>query len=107
MSSVRDDKVFHPVDLLLLFYVPLTLQSYHPCDRMKLPVPPGFVITTETCLEYFHGHRQITPQLIEEYTRAVHELERQTGRKFPSDPTEGKSKGKCVCIPLLSVAVND
>lgn len=22
---------------------------------MKLPVPPGFVITTETCLDYFHS----------------------------------------------------
>ena len=50
---------------------------------MKLPVPAGFIVTTETCLEYFQNHRQMSTQLVEEYTNAVHEIEKQTGRLFP------------------------
>jgi pyruvate,orthophosphate dikinase len=53
---------------------------------MKLPVPPGFVVTTESCIEYYRQDKQMSSELVEEYTRAVHELEHQTGRKFPCDP---------------------
>jgi pyruvate,orthophosphate dikinase len=51
---------------------------------MRLPVPPGFIVTTETCLEYFTNHKQMSTQLVDEYTHAVNEIEKQTGRKFPS-----------------------
>lgn len=74
---------------------------------MKLPVPPGFVITTEACVEYFRHHKQISTELVDEYTKAVHELERQTGRSFPCDPKSKPTEGKAIhavatgAMPLL------
>lgn len=83
--------------------------------HLKLPVPPGFVITTESCLEYFHHQQEMTtketkvvenylPQhFIEEYTRAVHELERQSGRKFGCPGTFHSKGDEKLCPLLLSV----
>lgn len=50
--------------------------------RMGLPVPPGFIITSETCLEYFRSENNLPSSLIEEYYKGVHEIERKTGRIF-------------------------
>jgi pyruvate,orthophosphate dikinase len=51
---------------------------------MSLQVPSGFIVTTETCLEYFSNQKQMSTQLVNEYTHAVHEIEKKTGRLFPS-----------------------
>lgn len=94
--------------------------------HLKLPVPPGFVITTEACLEYFHHKQSLSPQeqellgtlpgsgkgdeseksigflpraFIDEYTRSVHELERQSGRKFGI--ASGTKPGDEKTFPLL------
>ncbi|MXY59674.1 MAG: hypothetical protein F4Y96_04185 [Chloroflexi bacterium] len=50
--------------------------------RIGVPVPPGFVITTETSLEYFRQGRRLPDGLWEEIVRHVHVLEEQTGRRF-------------------------
>ena len=50
--------------------------------RIGVPVPPGFVITTETSLEYFRQGRRFPDGLWEEIVRHVHVLEEQTGRRF-------------------------
>lgn len=52
--------------------------------RLGLPVPPGFVISTETCLEYFDlGNR--LPDGLEGIIRAsVGQVEEAMGRKFGS-----------------------
>lgn len=51
--------------------------------RLGLNVPPGFILSSELCKLFY---REDTPQLpfnlIDECSDAVHELERQTGRKF-------------------------
>jgi pyruvate,orthophosphate dikinase len=31
--------------------------------KIGLPVPPGFIITTETCLSYFDNNEQLPPGL--------------------------------------------
>ncbi len=51
-------------------------------SRLGLPVPPGFVITTATCLDFFDAKHQLPPGLKEEYLAALHSVEQQTGKTF-------------------------
>lgn len=53
--------------------------------RLGLPVPPGFIITTETCVDYYNKSKEnanLSNLLINQYTKAVHELEKQSGKTF-------------------------
>src|SRR5688572_8612424 len=52
----------------------------HP--SLKLPVPPGFTITTEVCTFYYDHGRKYPPQLREEVTAAVRRAEKILRRKF-------------------------
>lgn len=49
---------------------------------LGLPVPPGFVITTEACNSYFAAGRRLWPGLREEIGRELLHLEESTGRSF-------------------------
>jgi pyruvate, orthophosphate dikinase len=53
---------------------------------LKLPVPPGFTISTDACRAYMHGGWPAG--LDEEVTKHVSQLEKKMGRKLgdPSDP---------------------
>lgn len=54
-------------------------------SRIGLPVPPGFTITTEACLEFqSKGGKDIDPQLWEEVLEHLKKLEEKTGKKFGS-----------------------
>ncbi|NLA26477.1 MAG: pyruvate, phosphate dikinase, partial [Firmicutes bacterium] len=50
--------------------------------RIGLPVPPGFVITTEACNRYFAADRSIWPELKEKIFGELRGLEDSTGRCF-------------------------
>ena len=50
--------------------------------RIGLPVPPGFIITTEACNKYFASGRKIWPELELEVLKELAELEKLTGRNF-------------------------
>ncbi|HZK17952.1 MAG TPA: pyruvate, phosphate dikinase [Clostridia bacterium] len=56
------------------------------CEMTKigLPVPPGFVITTEACNEFYENNRQFPDGMREEVTEKMHLLEEQTGKVFGS-----------------------
>ena len=47
-----------------------------------LPVPPGFVITTETALEYYRQGRRFPDGLWDAVVENIHVLEKETGRRF-------------------------
>lgn len=51
-------------------------------SRLGLPVPPGFVITTTTCLDFFEAKEKMPPGLKGEYLAALAQVEKQTGKKF-------------------------
>jgi pyruvate,orthophosphate dikinase len=53
---------------------------------LKLPVPPGFTITTDACRAYMHGGWPV--ELDEEIAQQVFKLEKAMGRKLgdPYDP---------------------
>ena len=53
--------------------------------KIGLPVPPGIVITTRMCNEYFKRGRQLWPELKEAIVEKVHKLEEKTGKRFNDD----------------------
>src|ERR1700730_4812933 len=57
-------------------------------SRAKLPVPPGFTISTEVCNLYFQNNNSVPPEIHEEMVRALRTLEDRMGQKLGdvSDP---------------------
>jgi len=51
---------------------------------LGLPVPPGFVISTETCLEYFNLGNRLPDGLTDSIRGSVGQIEESMGRKFGS-----------------------
>ncbi len=56
--------------------------------RAGLPVPPGFTITTQMCLQYYELGRRNPPGLEDGIKEAMAELERRTAKGFgdPANP---------------------
>ena len=53
--------------------------------RIGLPVPPGFVISTEACLSYLAQKNQgLQPDLMNQARDSMAYLEKKTGRGFGS-----------------------
>src|SRR5580704_15303057 len=50
--------------------------------RAGLPVPPGFIITTETCLDFYRAGRRFPAGLQAGVRSAMRELEKRTGKGF-------------------------
>jgi pyruvate, orthophosphate dikinase len=50
--------------------------------KIGLPVPPGFTITTQVCIDYYDNHKKFPKGLEEEITSYVRLLEKETGKKF-------------------------
>jgi len=49
---------------------------------LKLPVPPGFTLTTEVCAYYYKNRRTYPEGLKEEVHKALEKVEKLMGRKF-------------------------
>ncbi|MEK7338015.1 MAG: PEP/pyruvate-binding domain-containing protein, partial [candidate division NC10 bacterium] len=52
---------------------------------LGIPVPPGFTITTEACVEFMRRKGQYPPGLWEQVTRNLARLEKAMGARF-GDP---------------------
>jgi len=52
--------------------------------RLGLPVPPGFVISTQACLDYFTRDNQLPDGLTDSIRSNVGQVEETVGRKFGS-----------------------
>jgi len=52
--------------------------------RIGLPVPPGFIITTEACREYNENGKKLPDGLLDELKEHLRILEKETGKKFGS-----------------------
>jgi len=53
-----------------------------------LPVPPGFIVTTEACNAYFDAGKQLPEGLWDQVLKAIKEVEKQAGKKLgnPANP---------------------
>ncbi len=49
-----------------------------------LPVPKGFTITTEACLEYLDS-KKLLPELVKEIEEHIAKLEKETGKQFADE----------------------
>ena len=52
--------------------------------HMGLAVPPGFVVTTEACLQYYQNKKRLPKGLMEEVQSSLKKVEEKTGKLFGS-----------------------
>jgi len=50
--------------------------------RLGLPVPPGFIITTEICEKFYEAGKRLPDGLMDEVRRSIRRLESLTGKGF-------------------------
>jgi len=84
--------------------------------NLGLPVPPGFIITTEACIEYSSAPvRDFPPGLADQIAEALRKLEQQVGKSFgdPENPLlVSVRSGAKVSMPgmmdtVLNLGLND
>ncbi|HEU0022037.1 MAG TPA: pyruvate, phosphate dikinase, partial [Dehalococcoidia bacterium] len=83
--------------------------------RMGLPIPPGFVITTQVCLDYFASGRQFPAGLMDRIQENVAHLEKVMGRGFGSTDNPllvSVRSGAKISMPgmmdtILNLGIND
>ena len=52
--------------------------------RLKLPVPPGFTITTQVCNKYYENGGKLPKNVIPDVMRNITKIEKKTGKKWNS-----------------------
>ena len=52
--------------------------------RLKLPVPPGFTITTEVCNKYYENGRKLPKEVMPAVMKNILKMEKKTGKKWNS-----------------------
>ena len=84
--------------------------------QIGLPVPPGFVITTEACLDQLEQKKSgLNPELSAQIRAAMEALEKETGKKFgdPANPLlVSVRSGAAMSMPgmmdtILNLGLND
>ena len=83
--------------------------------RLGLPVPPGFVISTEACLDYFHLGNRFPDGLAENIQENIQTLENTMSRQFGSTNSPllvSVRSGAKVSMPgmmdtILNLGIND
>ena len=50
--------------------------------KLKLPVPPGFTITTEVCNKYYENKKHLPKNLMSEVSKNISKIEKKTGKKW-------------------------
>ena len=49
--------------------------------RLKLPVPPGFTITTEVCNKYYENNRKLPKDVMPSVMKNIEKIEKKTKEK--------------------------
>ena len=83
--------------------------------QLGLPIPPGFVISTQVCRDYLTKQQTIPEGLEESIKENIHLLERSIGRKFGSTSSPllvSVRSGARVSMPgmmdtILNLGIND
>ena len=82
---------------------------------LGIPVPQGFIVTTEACNKYYEDGKQITASIVEEIHKNIKELEKITGKEFGSNTNPllvSVRSGARVSMPgmmdtILNLGLND
>lgn len=83
--------------------------------RLKLPVPPGFVITTEVCKNYYNNNKKLPKNILPEVKRNIAKIEKKTGKKWNSKENPllvSVRSGAAISMPgmmdtILNLGLND
>ncbi|MFL6495286.1 MAG: pyruvate, phosphate dikinase [Nitrososphaera sp.] len=83
--------------------------------RLGLPVPPGFIISTEICEKFYEAGRRIPDGLMDEVRQSIRRLENLTGKRFGDRENPllvSVRSGAPVSMPgmmdtLLNIGLND
>ena len=82
---------------------------------LGIPVPPGFTITTETCIEYLKNNNTFPKEMMKQVDDALANLEKKMGKKLgdPKDPLlVSVRSGARISMPgmmdtVLNLGLND
>ena len=83
--------------------------------KLKLPVPPGFTITTEVCNKYYENRKQLPKNLMSEVIKNISKIEKKTGKKWNSGDNPllvSVRSGAAISMPgmmdtILNLGLND
>lgn len=83
--------------------------------RLKLPVPPGFVITTAVCKQYYENGRRLSKALLQDVRKNIEKIESRTGKKWNSKENPllvSVRSGAAISMPgmmdtILNLGIND
>ena len=83
--------------------------------RLKLPVPPGFIITTQICNQYYENRKKLPKNVIPEVMRNIIKIEKKTGKKWNSANNPllvSVRSGAAISMPgmmdtILNLGLND
>ncbi|MGY5140476.1 MAG: pyruvate, phosphate dikinase [Candidatus Nitrosopumilus sp. Bin_571-38] len=83
--------------------------------RIKLPVPPGFTITTEVCKNYYENNKKLPNTLMAEVKRNIAKIEKKTGKTWNSKSNPllvSVRSGAAISMPgmmdtILNLGLND
>jgi len=83
--------------------------------QIGLPVPPGFVITTEVCKKYYANDRKLPENLMDEVREGMRYIEKKTGKKFGDEKNPllvSVRSGAAMSMPgmmdtILNLGLND
>ena len=83
--------------------------------RLKLPVPPGFVITTEVCKKYYANNKRLPRDLITQVRKNIAKMEKKTGKGWGSAENPllvSVRSGAAISMPgmmdtILNLGLND
>ncbi|MGQ0377030.1 MAG: PEP/pyruvate-binding domain-containing protein, partial [Nitrososphaerota archaeon] len=83
--------------------------------RLKLPVPPGFVITTDVCKNYYKNNKKLPSDLLSEVKKNIAKIEKHTGKKWNSKENPllvSVRSGAAISMPgmmdtILNLGLND
>ncbi len=83
--------------------------------RLKLPVPPGFVITTEVCNHYYQNNKKLPKGLLAQVKKSIAKIEKKTGKKWNSKDNPllvSVRSGAAISMPgmmdtILNLGIND
>ncbi len=84
-------------------------------SRLGLPVPPGFIITTDVCKKYYQNGMKLPLILFNQIKKNIKKIEQQTGKKLNSDRNPllvSVRSGAAVSMPgmmdtILNLGLND
>ena len=51
-------------------------------DRLNMPVPPGFIISTEACDLFYQNNNKLNSKVLKEIDKELKNIEKESGKKF-------------------------